>query len=394
MPEKVRQSVGGSCPTLFRQHAFAATNPCHVWDLARGLYGLGLLGVFHSGYPRWRLNPPLGFPLRTHSGRTLLTYGLQRLPQWVRPPDERVFRWQDVGFDREAAEHLECGEIFHGIPGQCLECFRVARRLGMVTVLNHASGPLEVQSELVRPEYERAGIPFVPEQAAPAWLLERLMAERELADVHCVASRIVRDQLIQTGIPGDRVSVIPYGVDPFIFNKREQVPSGPFRVCFAGRHSLRKAIRVLLGALELAGSVGWEAHFVGTPLRESEPAFRKYRGRVKLFRHGPLSQTDLARMFSGMDVLVLPSVEEAFGLVVAQALNCGVPCVVSDRVGAADLIKDGENGTIVPFGDVPALLAALTDWSSRRVIVPDGYGWPRAAAELARTSLRWRARAR
>ncbi len=170
MPEKVRQSVGGSCPTLFRQHAFAATNPCHVWDLARGLYGLGLLGVFHSGYPRWRLNPPLGFPLRTHSGRTLLTYGLQRLPQWVRPPDERVFRWQDVGFDREAAEHLECGEIFHGIPGQCLECFRVARRLGMVTVLNHASGPLEVQSELVRPEYERAGIPFVPEQAAPAWL--------------------------------------------------------------------------------------------------------------------------------------------------------------------------------------------------------------------------------
>lgn len=391
MPEKDVQSAGRPGPYFLRQHAFAATNPCHVWDLARALYGLGLLGAFHSGYPRWRLNPPLGFPLRIHSRRTVLTYGLQRLPEWLRPPDDSVFRWQDVGFDRQAAEHLESGEIFHGIPGQCLECFRVARGRGMVRVLSHASGPVEIQWELVRPEYERAGMACPRQAILPEWHLERVLEERALADIHCVASTIVKAQLIQVGIPSERISVVAYGADSFIFHKRDHVPEGPFRICFAGRQSLRKGIRVLLEALELAGPVEWEAHFVGVPLRETADSFRNYHGRALIHRHGAVPQSALARIFREMDVVVLPSAEEAFGLVVVQALNCGVPCVVSDRVGAADLIREGKNGSIVPFGDAEALLAALWAWSRRRLIVPDLYSWPRVAAELARASLLWRA---
>lgn len=394
MPEEDVESAGRPGPDFLRQHAFAATNPCHVWDLARALYGLGLLGAFHSGYPRWRLNPPLGFPLRIHSRRTVLTYGMQRLPQWLRPSDDRVFRWQDVGFDREAAEHLEGGEIFHGIPGQCLECFRVARRRGMVLVLNHASGPVEIQWELVRPEYEREGMVTEREAVLPEWHLERVLEERALADIHCVASTVVKTQLIQAGVDRDRICIVPYGADSFIFHKRAHLPDGPFRICFAGRHSLRKGIRVLLEALELAGPVAWEAHFVGVPLRETRRLFTDYGGRAAVYRHGAVSQSDLARIFREMDVVVLPSAEEAFGLVVVQALNCGVPCVVSDRVGAADLIREGENGSIVPFGNAEALLAALSEWSRRRLIVPDLYSWPRVAAELARASLRWRARTR
>lgn len=392
MPEEDDTSAGRPGPVFPRQHAFAATNPCHVWDLARALYGLGLLGAFHSGYPRWRLNPPLGFPLRIHSQRTVVTYALQRLPQWLRPSDDGVFRWQDVGFDRQAAEHLDSGEIFHGIPGQCLECFRAAQRRGMLLVLNHASGPAEIQWELVRPEYERAGMASRRAVLLPEAHLERVLEERALADIHCVASSIVRSQLIQVGIPPERICVVPYGADSFLFHKRDRLPEGPFRICFAGRHSLRKGLRVLLEALELAGSVDWEAHFVGLPLFETRGLFRQYGGGVAVYRHGAVSQPALARLFREMDVVVLPSAEEAFGLVVVQALNCGVPCVVSDRVGAADLIREGENGSVVPFGDAEALRLALCEWSTRRRIVPDLYSWPRVAAELARASQRWRAR--
>jgi len=164
------------------RHSFAATNPCHVYDLALALWEKEALGIYLSGYPRWRLRPPAGFPLRARSWRTLLTYGLQRLPESLRPADDAVFRWQDRGFDRAAAPLLPEEGYIHGLPGQCLHLFRAARTRGLATVLNHAMGPLEQQRQLVAPEYERAGLNLEAQAPLPQGYLDRLRGERELAD--------------------------------------------------------------------------------------------------------------------------------------------------------------------------------------------------------------------
>jgi glycosyltransferase involved in cell wall biosynthesis len=59
-------------------------------------------------------------------------------------------------------------------------------------------------------------------------------------------------------------------------------------------------------------------------------------------------------------VLVLPSEYEAFGLVVNEAMLCGCPVIVSDRVGARfDLVREGETGFIFPVANVGALTALL-----------------------------------
>lgn len=63
--------------------------------------------------------------------------------------------------------------------------------------------------------------------------------------------------------------------------------------------------------------------------------------------------------------LVLPSSFETFGAVVNEALAAGVPCVVSDRIGAKVLIRDPKQGEIFHFGSVEAIVAALRDISSR-----------------------------
>ena len=77
--------------------------------------------------------------------------------------------------------------------------------------------------------------------------------------------------------------------------------------------------------------------------------------------HGPVSQASLAEVFHGGGLLVLPSLEEGYGLVVIQALACGLPCLVSDQVGAKDAIRPGENGSIVPTGDAEAWATAIQD---------------------------------
>jgi glycosyltransferase involved in cell wall biosynthesis len=57
---------------------------------------------------------------------------------------------------------------------------------------------------------------------------------------------------------------------------------------------------------------------------------------------------------------VLPSEYEPFGLVVNEAMLCGCPVVVSDRVGARyDLVREGETGCVYPCGDVEALARIL-----------------------------------
>jgi glycosyltransferase involved in cell wall biosynthesis len=65
------------------------------------------------------------------------------------------------------------------------------------------------------------------------------------------------------------------------------------------------------------------------------------------------------------DVFALLSTYEPWGVVVNEAAACGLPLVLSEQVGAArDLLRDGENGFLVPVGDVDAAADALTRLST------------------------------
>jgi hypothetical protein len=59
--------------------SIAATNPCHLWPMARELASAGALGCYYSGYPLWKLQPPDGMEVRTHSLRTNIVYGLLKV---------------------------------------------------------------------------------------------------------------------------------------------------------------------------------------------------------------------------------------------------------------------------------------------------------------------------
>jgi glycosyltransferase involved in cell wall biosynthesis/GT2 family glycosyltransferase len=81
---------------------------------------------------------------------------------------------------------------------------------------------------------------------------------------------------------------------------------------------------------------------------------------VRLTLTGDLPWERLLEAYVAADVFALLSTWEPWGVVVNEAAACGLPLVLSDGVGAApDLLRDGENGTLVPAGDVTATAAAL-----------------------------------
>jgi glycosyltransferase involved in cell wall biosynthesis len=68
-----------------------------------------------------------------------------------------------------------------------------------------------------------------------------------------------------------------------------------------------------------------------------------------------------------MDVLFNPSETETFGNVTLEAMACGVPVVAARATGSTSLVTDGENGTLVPPGDV----AGFADALARYIADPD-----------------------
>jgi glycosyltransferase involved in cell wall biosynthesis len=90
-----------------------------------------------------------------------------------------------------------------------------------------------------------------------------------------------------------------------------------------------------------------------------QAACREAGARLELVTGG-LSEVELAQRYVDADVFALLSRHEPWGVVVNEAAASGLPLVLSDRVGAAfDLLRDGENGFLVPVEDVEASAGAL-----------------------------------
>jgi glycosyltransferase involved in cell wall biosynthesis len=369
--------------------SIAATNPCHLFPLAVELARVGVLGCYYSGYPGWKLGAPEGVRVKTHSVRTTMVYGaLKVLPASLRPSSRALFLWQDHGFDAWVGRSLEPCDYLHAMPGQALRGFERARKMGVRTVLNHAMGPLREWVRIMEPEYRRVGMRLTDWCPYDEAYFEREEREYALADFHCAASTVVREQLVGLGIQRERIWLAGYGADPEIFHPGERVRPERFRIVFAGQIGLRKGIRTLLDALVRVERPDWEMHFYGGTTPEAVQDFSAHKGKSPLTFHGAVSQRELAEGFRQGSVLVLPSLEEGFGLVVPQALNCGLPCIVSDRVGGKDLIRHRENGSIFPCGDVAALAEEMGWWEEHWRPVKERHGWEVGARAVVRECMK------
>src|SRR5262249_26819505 len=183
------------------------------------------------------------------------------------------------------------------------------------------------------------------------------------------------------GVPARRLFSMPYAVDNDRFaaaatlaaadreQRRAALGLSPGRpvVLFAGKLTPIKAPEVAVAALarlKAAAPAGRSPYLLlagDGPLRPSLEADVAARGLIDDVRFlGFRNQRELPALYDLCDVFLLPSRRGPWGLVVNEAMNAGRAIVASDQVGsAADLVRPGENGAIVPAGDDAALATAL-----------------------------------
>ena len=173
------------------------------------------------------------------------------------------------------------------------------------------------------------------------------------------------------GVPEDKMISAPYFVDNERFaaaaaqadrsslRDRWAISKDAFCFVFSGKLEEKKHPESIIQAL--VGIPAAHLLIVGAGPLESTLRSAAAGLGVSCSFTGFLNQTEIPGAYAAADCLVLPSDSgETWGLVVNEAMACGLPAVVSDRVGCRDdLIVEGKTGHSFPFGNVTALAARL-----------------------------------
>jgi glycosyltransferase involved in cell wall biosynthesis len=153
-------------------------------------------------------------------------------------------------------------------------------------------------------------------------------------------------------------------------------------VLFFGRLVLEKGVDAFVQTGRALRALGLPVRFLVIGEGPARSAFAPLGDAVMT---GHLVGEELARAVASADILFNPSVTEAFGNVVLEAMAAGVPVVTADVPSAASLLRDGEQGLLCAPGDRRAYLAALT----RLATSPDQRRRLAAAALAASASFSW-----
>ncbi|HEU5490191.1 MAG TPA: glycosyltransferase family 4 protein [Gaiellaceae bacterium] len=191
----------------------------------------------------------------------------------------------------------------------------------------------------------------------------RNRALRGARHVFC-PSAYLRDVALRWGLDADRVSVLP--------NPAPEVPAMPPReelrselgvdgnvLVFAGRLGPQKALGVLLEAVVDVPDVTLVVAGDGPERAAFEATTRGLGLDERVSFLGAVPRERVLRLFGAADASVLSSAWENFPHTVVEALAVGCPVIATAVGGVPEVVRDGENGLLVPPGDAPALGAAI-----------------------------------
>jgi glycosyltransferase involved in cell wall biosynthesis len=216
-----------------------------------------------------------------------------------------------------------------------------------------------------------AGVPCVlsrrVDNPEPRWLV----AVKYRLHGHVIAiSEGIRQVLLAEGLAPERVSCVRSALDatPYLapcdragLRRELALPEDALLLAMVAQLIPRKGHRYLLDALPEVLSRHPEVHvlvFGRGPLEETlrqEVARRGLSERVRFMGF----RTDLVRWLGGLDILVHPADMEGLGIALLQAAAAGLPIIASRAGGMPEVVHDGENGLLIPPGNVPALAAAM-----------------------------------
>ena len=198
-------------------------------------------------------------------------------------------------------------------------------------------------------------------QRVPGSYWETWREECGLADRIIVNSAWSRQALINEGIPGEKICVVPLAYDPPDEASRVRrvypksfTPARPLRVLFLGSLIPRKGIYEMLEATTLLKSAAVEFWLVGAGI---EPTAHAESPHIHWI--GPVPRKKVHDFYRHADVFILPTHSDGFGLTQLEAMAWGAPVITSKNCG--EVVSHKSNGLVLPAVTAEAIAEAI-DW--------------------------------
>ncbi len=247
-------------------------------------------------------------------------------------------------------------DIVHAWPVGSLRTLEAAKKLGIPAVLERPNANTRFAYEVVRKECERIGValPKGHEHEYNEEILRIEEAEYQAAYKLLCPSEFVVQTFLDQGFQRNKLVRHIYGYDQkrFFPSPVKRDPQRGLTAIFVGVCAVRKGLHFALEAWLQS-----RAHETGTFLIAGEfiPAYEEKlkpmlsHPSVRVLGH----REDIPQLMRDSDVMVLPSIEEGFGLVCTEALGSGSVPLVSDA--CTDLCRHMENSLVHKVADVAAI---------------------------------------
>ena len=279
-----------------------------------------------------------------------------------------VWEWAEYGFDAWVARHgLGGANAVYAYEHAAAGTFQAAKERGMKCIYDvpapeHAFAQRVRDDEVARhPELDSAYQRRTRRHSGRRTARRR--HEWQAADLIFASSQFTKSTYAAAGLDVSKVRVIAPGAPPVVAEAWDRAgprPGAAARFLFVGAVALHKGVHHLLAAwrqlnvptgtavLEIVGDITLPR----AVLRDC-PASVQFAGRLR-----PM---EVCARYQQADALVFPTLCDGFGMVVTEAFSQGLPVITTPRAGAAEMVREGINGFVVPAAD-PEALARTLDW--------------------------------
>jgi glycosyltransferase involved in cell wall biosynthesis len=253
-----------------------------------------------------------------------------------------------------ARQRPSCCYLFTQV---ALESLQWARASGVPTVLDNPNGHIAGFREVYCAEARRWSRTGYFGHPTPA-MVARVEEEYRLADRIRVSSEWAKRSLVERGVPESKIMVIRQivNLDRFRPPLDFPPPEGPLRLCYVGSLDFRKGFVYLLKALQSFPPGQIRLTIVGASGTRS---CKKLYQRESAGLDVSLTSGDPLRALQSSELFILPSLEDGFGFVIGEAMACGLPVIVTDQCGGAELVTQGDSGWVVPSRNACAIAEVL-----------------------------------
>lgn len=188
-------------------------------------------------------------------------------------------------------------------------------------------------------------------------------AEREIAAAQkfLVPSKFVSTSLKYSGAEESQMLYCPYGVDVSQFSQKkyddaDKIKNRPLRCIYVGGVKELKGISYLLEAFQNIPKKEAELTVVGA-FNPKDKDIQPYVNRVRFT--GMVLHSEIPKLLQKADIFIFPSLGDGFGLSVLEAATVGLPLVISENSGVADIIRNFTEGIIIPIQSSEAIQNAV-----------------------------------